>query len=105
MNFERDDCLIDSLSNTNRASIVRLSSLRAKFANGAKRKKIFFLFFYFVYGSLFPVKKCFSSFYINRRNFLGNLNRKFVNGKKQMTAFELFGFIFALEDAVLVCSA
>lgn len=38
MNFEKDDCLIDSLSNTNRASIVRLSCLRAKFANGASEK-------------------------------------------------------------------
>lgn len=53
MNFEKDDCLIDSLSNTNRESIVRLSCLRAKFANGAS-EKIFVLLFLFRYGSLFP---------------------------------------------------
>lgn len=53
MNFEKDDCLIDSLSNTNRESIVRLSCLRAKFANGASEKNIP-SFFLLRYGSLFP---------------------------------------------------
>lgn len=53
MNFEKDDCLIDSLSNTNRASIVRLSCLRAKFANGAKRKIIFLFSFSLRFVSLF----------------------------------------------------
>lgn len=41
MNFEKDDCLIDSLSNINRASIVRLSNVRAKFANGAGKNSLF----------------------------------------------------------------
>lgn len=53
MNFEKDDCLIDSLSNTNGESIVRLSCLRAKFANGASEKNIP-SFFLLRYGSLFP---------------------------------------------------
>lgn len=57
MNFEKDDCLIDSLSNTNRESIVRLSCLRAKFANGASEK--IFLFFFTSLRESFPLKKMF----------------------------------------------
>lgn len=68
MNFEKDDCLIDSLSNTNRASIVCLSSVRAKFANGATNNSLFQKFFFSVYGCLFQQKLFF---------FVLNIDNKF----------------------------
>lgn len=56
MTSEEHDCLIDGLSNSDRASIVRLSSVRAKFANGA-RKKIYSKFFFTTLRASFSTEK------------------------------------------------